>query len=448
MNFPLFFILLWLFFFGGDDSVNIQGKEPQPSQGLAGYKPLPFFQIDSSYADQYPQVQFDRNYFRFHSYSSQKWSDFYELMEKMVAYKRTKLNLYHIGGSHIQADIYTHDIREYLQTSWKNLKGERGWVFPFDLAGTNNPSNYEFTSKNKWSGYRCSVGSHSNQTFGALGAKITCPDSLLNVVFRYDRTEVRSRFNRIRIFHNKGVFPFQFKWVHNENLWWKQRTYEDLGYTEITFLEHLEFFELELERTTAGPFLVEIYGFQLLNNDPGPSYNTIGVNGAGLYSYLDCELFEEQLRTLPPDFFAFSVGTNDANVPQSDFDAQRYRDNLEKMMQIVWRVNPRCAILLTVPNDSYYRRKYLNHNIAKEREMIVSLAQQYEVPIWDFYGIMGELGSSASWYKAGLMRNDYIHFTGPGYHLKGELFIDAFKKYLKQFGDIKLKNLIENNGRN
>jgi len=178
-----------------------------------------------------------------------------------------------------------------------------------------------------------------------------------------------------------------------------------------------------------------------MNGKPGISYTTIGVNGAGLYTYLDNVNFEEQLKLYPPDFFAFSVGTNDGNVPYDRFDPQIYKRNLELMMQRVLRANPKCAILLTVPNDSYYKRKYLNRNIAREREVIIELAEQYKMPVWDFYGIMGELGSSSLWQRKGLMQSDLVHFTSMGYHLKGNLLIDAFLKYMDQMRMInELKN--------
>ena len=127
-----------------------------------------------------------------------------------------------------------------------------------------------------------------------------------------------------------------------------------------------------------------------------------------LYTYLDNIRFEEQLKSYPPDFFAFSVGTNDGNMPYADFDPKIYKRNLEKMMQMVLRANPDCALLLTVPNDSYYRRRYLNKNIARERDVIIELAEEYNMAVWDFYGIMGELGSSRTWKNNQLMRSDLI----------------------------------------
>ena len=138
------------------------------------------------------------------------------------------------------------------------------------------------------------------------------------------------------------------------------------------------------------------------------------------------------MKESPPDFFAFSVGTNDANVPYSSFNPEVYKKNLENMMLKVLAANPDCAILLTVPNDAGYKKKYLNQNVAREREVIIELAKKYQCPVWDFYGIMGELGSSRIWKAQGLMRGDLVHFTAPGYHLKADLFIDAFEKWLEQ----------------
>jgi lysophospholipase L1-like esterase len=78
-------------------------------------------------------------------------------------------------------------------------------------------------------------------------------------------------------------------------------------------------------------------------------------------------------------------------------------------------------------------KKYPNRNTQRQREVIMQLAAQYQMAIWDFYGIMGELGSSKTWKNSGLMQADYVHFTGTGYHLKGNLLIEAFMKNLAVF---------------
>jgi lysophospholipase L1-like esterase len=203
-----------------------------------------------------------------------------------------------------------------------------------------------------------------------------------------------------------------------------------MGYTEIKFSDPIQSVDMQFIRTTKDPYRLDLYGFELLNELPGISYNSIGINGAGLYTYLDNEYFLRDLKLSPPDYFAFSVGTNDGFVPYNNFKPEKYKKNLEAMMQIVLAANPKCAILLTVPNDVYYKRLYPNKNTERQKQVIIELAKKYNCGVWDFYGFMGGLGSSNIWKSKGLMKSDLVHFTKEGYHLKGELYIDAFLKYI------------------
>lgn len=392
-----------------------------------------FHHLDTNLKHQYPFINFENNCFRFYSPKSANWERLFEDFRNMTTDKNCKLNFYHIGGSHLQADVYTHDIRTYLQTHWLNLPGERGLIFPFDLAKTNNPWNYEFHSKNHWVAHRSvNFNRPEGLDFGLLGAIVECPDSIIEIRFNYDKTDVKPGFTRLRVYHNKGVFPYELNFGPDEILIVNKFRNETLGYTETVFTDPVDTFNLQFTRLIAGPYRLQLNAFQLSNAFPGVSYTAIGINGAGLYTYLANANFEEQLKESPPDFFAFSVGTNDANVPYASFNPEVYKSNLEKMIIKVLTANPECAILLTVPNDAGYKRKYLNKNVAREREVIIELARKYECPVWDFYGIMGELGSSRTWNAKGLMRGDLIHFTAAGYHLKADLFMDAFEKWLQQ----------------
>ena len=391
-----------------------------------------FLNIDTNLHHKYPFINFSENCFRFYTPNSKNWEKLYRDFGAMVNSKDRKLNFYHIGGSHLQADIYTHDIRTYMQTHWNDLPGERGLIFPFDLAKTNNPWNYEFRSPNVWKNYRSVNARPEGLDFGLLGAVVECDDSVISVRFRYDKTETRPGFTRLRIYHNKGYFPYELNYGEHEILVVDTYHNEALGYTETIFTDPVDTFDLQFIRTSTKPFNLQVHAFQLSNAHPGVSYTAIGINGAGLYTYLANKNFEEQLKESPPDFFAFSVGTNDANVPYGSFKPEVYKRNLENLILKVLRANPNCAILLTVPNDAYYKKQYPNKNVARQREVIIELAKKYEFPVWDFYGVMGELGSSKRWMTADLMRTDFVHFTATGYHLKAELFIDAFEKWLQQ----------------
>ena len=386
--------------------------------------------IDTNAINQFPFINFDQNYFQFPAESNPNWDYLYQNLDSMILFKDRKLQFYHIGGSHIQADIYTHDFRSFIQSNWPGLVGERGLVFPFNLARTNNPSNYRFTSSNTWSGYRSVIHRPEFLQYGITGAAISCTDSLIDLKFKHKKTRVSPPINAIRIYHNSGLIPYEFNFGDDEILIQSVRRCADMGYTEIRFTDPIKSLDMQFIRSTKKPFRLDLYGFELLNDLPGISYNSIGINGAGLYTYLDNEHFLRDLKLSPPDYFAFSVGTNDGFVPYADFKPDAYKENLRKMMNIVLEANPHCAILLTVPNDCYYKKRYPNKNTARQREVIVELAKEYQCGVWDFYGFMGGLGSSNTWRMEGLMRGDYVHFTKEGYHLKGELYIDAFLKYL------------------
>jgi len=355
----------------------------------------------------------------------------------MIESGKGKLNFYHIGGSHLQADIYSHDFRTFLQSNWPGLSGERGLVFPYNLAHTNNPSNYDFSSPNTWRGYRSVTQRSEDFDYGLSGAAITCADSLVVINFKHLRTLVKPPFDRLRIYHNTGEFPYELNFGDQELLVTDVAHYPEMGYTEVRFSDHLDSLDLLFVKKINTPFALELFGFEFLNDLPGITYTAIGINGASLPTYLANTNFSRDLQLRPPDLFILSVGTNDAHCSYDAFDPLVYKANLEKLILQILESNPNCAILLTVPNDDYYMRKYPNRNTARQREVIFQLAAQYQMAVWDFYGIMGELGSSKTWKTAGLMQADYVHFTGTGYHLKGTLLIEAFKKNLSSLHNLR-----------
>ncbi len=414
----------------------------QSFDDLRNYNHPAFAKSNSEISEKKSLINLDCNQFAFFSEKSTNWFYLYTEIQKMITKKDRKLNFYHIGGSHIQADIYTHDFRTFLQSNWPGLNGERGLVFPFGLASTNNPSNYNFSSPNNWTGFRSVSARPEDLQYGLTGAAIKCADSLIVVNFKHMRSLVKPPFNRLRIYHNTGEFFFDMNFGSQELFVTDTYHHADLGYSEIRFSDKMDSLDIQFIRTCNIATSLEIYGFEFLNDLPGITYNAIGINGAGLYTYLGNEHFLRDLKIHPPDFFAFSLGTNDAYTSYENFNPQKYKENLEEMIKLVLTVNPKCAILLTVPNDCLFNKKHVNKNTERQREVIYQLAAKYEQAVWDFYGIMGELGSSKSWKENGLMQTDYVHFTAGGYHIKGSLLIDAFLKYLLQFDKLsELKKL-------
>jgi len=393
--------------------------------------------VEQEIARTYPFIEVQCNQFQFFGNESPNWMLLNRELSQMIESGKGKLNFYHIGGSHLQADIYSHDFRTFLQSNWPGLSGERGLVFPYNLAHTNNPSNYDFSSPNTWRGYRSVIQRSEDFDYGLSGAAITCADSLVVINFKHLRTLVKPPFDRLRIYHNTGEFPYELNFGDQELLVTDVAHYPEMGYTEVRFSDHLDSLDLLFVKKINTPFALELFGFEFLNDLPGITYTAIGINGASLPTYLANTNFSRDLQLRPPDLFILSVGTNDAHCSYDAFDPLVYKANLEKLILQILESNPNCAILLTVPNDDYYMRKYPNRNTARQREVIFQLAAQYQMAVWDFYGIMGELGSSKTWKTAGLMQADYVHFTGTGYHLKGTLLIEAFKKNLSSLHNLR-----------
>src|SRR5690554_7224377 len=143
------------------------------SDSLNGYLNEPLFGIiDTAVQSQYPFIHFNRNHYQLYTKESPQFEHLFFKLQQMVKTKKRKLNFYHIGGSHLQADIYSNDMRQFLQRYWEGLPGERRWVFPFKTARTNNPWNYGFTSSNEWEGFRSVIHRPDSIEYGLLGVAI------------------------------------------------------------------------------------------------------------------------------------------------------------------------------------------------------------------------------------------------------------------------------------
>lgn len=409
------------------------------TSSLNKYKNKSFVgEMDTSLQTTYPFIHFERNNYRFFTPNSPNFEYLFFKLQQLVNYKKGQLNFYQIGGSHIQADIYTNVMRQQLHQYWKNVPGARGLIFPFGLAGSNNPWNYSFHSKNHWTGYRSVVNRPDSVDFGLDGDAITSSDTYIQLQFNYKNPIKGTPITHIRLYHNKGNMPYRFYYQVDKGMVLTQKTNQKEGFTDTYFSQPVKSFTLHFIQKSDSAIAdipsknLFIYGFYLGNQLPGIVFSGIGSNGASLDTYLENPNFEKQLADFPPDFFAIAIGTNDGNKPYDDFYPLAYKAKMDSLIQLVLQANPKCAILLTVPNDSYFEVTQLNKNIAREREMLIELAKKYKFPIWDLYGIMGGLGSSQTWYEHHLMRPHKIHFTADGYRLYGNLYFAAFIKWIDQ----------------
>ena len=129
------------------------------------------------------------------------------------------------------------------------------------------------------------------------------------------------------------------------------------------------------------------------------------------------------MALLNPDLVIFSIGIND--IQGTEFDPQAFIANYRKIVAKVRKANPRCAILFTSNNDSYYKGKEPNRFSGDVEEAFRSLAKEYRSGFWDLYDLMGGMGSVREWELHNLVRGDKVHFTTEGYDLLGDLLYNA-----------------------
>ncbi len=386
--------------------------------------------ITDSLQQQYDFINWEANKIK-HADSAVAFHKLYHKLDNIYKNKDENLHVFHIGGSHIQADFYSNRLRHYLQNMSDKAKGQRGFIYPYRMAKTNNPPNYKVTFDGDWKGYRCSR--NDSVAWGLSGVSAKFKDSISNITIKANHrnfSENTYDFNKLRVFYNEWSDDYEVI-VANDSLVTSQTRNSDAHYIEFTLNTTVSNLDICVRKTTSSvdsEFLM--MGLELMNDNSGIEYTTIGVNGASFKFYNRAAYFEQQLLLYKPDLFIISVGTNDTYTLH--FNAEQYKAYYEQLILFIQKANPDCAILLTVPNDSYYKKLFANPNTKVAAQVIYELSEQYHMAVWDFYEIMGGYISSQKWYNNKLMPKDRIHFTRKGYNIKADLLLQALVRAWEQ----------------
>lgn len=383
--------------------------------------PCSFAQDYPYEVEQFPFIDYERNDLVFPG-SMDRYENLYSKIDALLFQGKGQINVVHVGGSHIQADMWSDRMRQRLQTFFPGNRGSRGLIFPYRMAKTNNPSNYKAEFTGSWAGCRC-VQRNKGCTFGLTGINVTTHDTLTTIrIYFRGEDYPQYAFDRVRVFYDMGPTSYDVE-VETDRAFYKKNLDETEGCAKFEFSEYLTELQLKIRKTEPGQDHFTLYGIGLESDEPGFIYHSIGVNGAATVSYKRCQLWEQHLKAIQPDLVIFSIGINDANGP--NFDADYYERNYDELVKRVYSANPNAAILFTTNNDSYYKKRYPNKNAEKVRDAMMSLGSRHDAAVWDMYGVMGGLGSIKTWVKAGLANPDKIHLLKPGYVLVGDLMFNA-----------------------
>ncbi len=372
---------------------------------------------------QYYFVNYDENNIKNFGDSS-LIENFYDKLDTLIFEGKGDLNIVHFGGSHIQAGVWSREMREQLTGFAPGLKTGRGLVFPYNLAKTNNPYDYltrysggswvscKNTQKNK----HCDLGlmGYSATTYSA-SAKFR--------VFTKGDKYVKYYFNRVKVFHETDSSSYDVVLQFPDSL--VSRRVDTLGgYTEFVFPNNVDTVRLALKKSNLRQNKFKLMGFNLEEDDThGIYYHGIGVNGAAIPSYLRTTQLEKQLTLAKPDLIILSIGINDAYGLH--FYKETYKKHYRQLIARIRSVAPNTAILFTTNNDSYYKRRYANKNGILVKEAMEELSAELGASVWDMFTVMGGLNSINTWVKYRLASTDRIHFKREGYVIVGQLMYEA-----------------------
>jgi hypothetical protein len=106
--------------------------------------------------DPLPFARLGRNHIRYPG-DSLVLEGFFQKMDSVVFLGKGKLNILHLGDSHIQAGVSTQQFRDDLLEIAPGLMGGQYFLFPYSAGKTNNPSHYKVSSTGEWSYCRNAV---------------------------------------------------------------------------------------------------------------------------------------------------------------------------------------------------------------------------------------------------------------------------------------------------
>jgi lysophospholipase L1-like esterase len=261
---------------------------------------------------------------------------------------------------------------------------------------------------------------------GGIAATTASPTAEL-IILLEDENVLDYRFNKIRVFYENPDSNYTVS-VDSSVLKSVVRSNE---YYDFELKTHVDSLNLTIQKkeNTQGSFT--LFGISAESAPNGITYHSIGINGAHVPSFLRCDLFEEQLKSLHPDLVILGLGINDAygkRFSQSDYEA-----NYDMLISRIRRAAPETAIIFTTNNDSYIYRRYVNKNGEKVKESMLKMAEEHTAGVWNMYEVMGGLNSIVLWQKNQLAQSDKIHFTREGYLILGDLFFNALMKNFEEY---------------
>ncbi len=352
----------------------------------------------------------------FYGESQTQFKAFTKKFSQMVRLGNRQINILHLGDSHLQADLYTGQVRKNFQSFMAGLEGTRGMITPF-LKGS--PDSYKIKFSPDWHSINIlSSSNHSHLGLWGTTAYTNSLNSTINVNVN-NKNPVKYDFNRMRLYHSALTDKDNIV-INDINIAYQKVINEDAGYTEFVFADYLQDINITISKSSNDTFY--LYGLYFSNDDAGVVYNVTGTNGATALSYINADKFSSQLATINTDLIIISLGTNDTYEPGGE---NTFENNLTTLVKNIRQTKPLNPILLITPVECYHHRRTINPRQTKTVEIINRVAEQNGCMYLDMYQVMGGKNSCNQLLRNSLMQKDRVHLTAKGYQLEGDLLYNA-----------------------
>ena len=336
---------------------------------------------------------------------------FFEKLYQLEQTKQGKINIVHIGDSHIQADLFTAKIRSQFQNVYGN--GGFGFTFPYSVAKTNNSAPIRYSASGSFQSYR-NLYADSSKPVGLSGFSMETKSA--DFAIQLMVKDAQFNFTKLKVITPQNANLFDLS-VSNKSIVVERKVPKKITHkvkpgevlggianrynvslkalkkanglksdmirdgkiltiptkgTQSKTTTKTEYIPIDLQST---PFSNDyssekpldkialvpnqqinefaLNGLVLENDNSGVIYHCIGVNGSKASDYNKFPLFYDQLPALNPDLVIISLGTNESFDKQS---GEQYYEHLDKMIVSIKEKNPQTAVLVMTSPPSILHR--------------------------------------------------------------------------------------------
>jgi len=337
---------------------------------------------------------------------------FFEKLIVLETKKKGKVNIVHIGDSHIQPDYLTNAVRQPLQQKFGD--GGQGFIFPYTLNKQVATRPYYFASNAAWQicrnnqPFKCEPGTE----FGLSGYGFST--NAEQFLFTVEAREDKHKFNTIKIVSpSASLYSFKNKTQLQEPF--VSMYHQKNPISSISFLP------------TKKQDIYSLNGLIVEKDAPGLIYHNIGTVGSMASDFNANPLFFEQLPVLMPDLVIISLGTNESF---HDITVEQYIEQMELFINNIRKFCHDVPVLITTPPMSLLSDKKFNTYIL---EYTHALLKKDNIALWDLYSFLDGLMGAEKDLATIKMTGDNVHYTFEGYIYQGAAFAKDFLKEYESY---------------